>query len=187
MMKSDPVRIALIGFGAFGKFIAEALETSMQVKLAAVVDPAAAGTTDLDTALKDKSIEAVHIATPPNTHADLALQALDSGKHVVIEKPLALSPQEGQRVLAAAKKAERTVAVGYILRYNPLLNAIRQLIAAGVLGPVRYFRVDNLAHGVPAGHWFWDLKKSGGIQVEHGVHFIDAAAYLLGRSAGRGG
>jgi predicted dehydrogenase len=186
-MAKNPLKIALIGFGAFGRFIADALDTSSSVKLVTVVDPAAASlpergyaiTPDLDGVLADKNIEAVHIATPPDTHADLALRVIAAGKHVVIEKPLALTPAAGQDILAAAKQAHRTVALGYILRYNPLLTAVRQLIAVGVLGPVHYFRVDNLAHGVPADHWFWDRKKSGGIHVEHGVHFIDAAAYLL--------
>jgi predicted dehydrogenase len=183
--------IALIGYGAFGHFIAQALRTSGYVKLIAVVDQSAKGgqadgyavTTDLNDVLANPKIQAVHIATPPHTHAELAQQALAAGKHCVIEKPLALSPEEGRNILAAAERAGRVVAVGHIMRYNPLINSIRQLIAGGAIGPARYVSVNNLAHGVPPNHWFWNLEQSGGILVEHGVHFIDAAAYLLNNEA----
>lgn len=184
-----PLHVAIIGYGRFGKFVAESLAPSEQVKIVAAVDPTispgdvSAGVrvlTSADEVWHDKTINAVHIATTPDLHAKLALTALAAGKHVVIEKPLSLTPTQGQEVIAAARQQRRVVAVNYIMRHNPILAATRQLIAATLFGRLHWLQLENIATKVvPPDHWFWNMHQSGGILLEHGVHFFDAAAWML--------
>jgi predicted dehydrogenase len=132
--------------------------------------------------LADQRVSVVAIATPPADHARLALAALGSGRHVFCEKPLATRLEDATEVVAAAGAAGAPrLTVDYVLRHNPLYALLRRLQQA-VLGPPRRFALENLASDEHLGrdHWFWDREVSGGIQVEHGVHFFDTAAWLLG-------
>jgi predicted dehydrogenase len=132
--------------------------------------------------LADQRVSVVAIATPPAAHARLALAALRSGRHVFCEKPLATRLEDATEVLAAAQATGAPrLTVDYPLRRNPLYALVGRLQQA-VLGPPRQFALENLASDerLDAGHWFWDREVSGGIPVEHGVHFFDAAAWLLG-------
>jgi predicted dehydrogenase len=132
--------------------------------------------------LADQRVSVVAIATPPAGHARLALAALRSGRHVFCEKPLATRLEDATEVLAAVRDAGAPrLTVDYPLRRNPLYALVGRLQRA-VLGRPRQFTLENLASDerLDAGHWFWDRQVSGGIAVEHGVHFFDAAAWLLG-------
>jgi predicted dehydrogenase len=137
---------------------------------------------DPERLLADGRVSVVAIATPPADHARLALAALASGRHVFCEKPLATRLEDATEVLAAAGAAGAPrLTVDHVLRHNPLYALLRRLQQA-VLGPPRRFALENLASDEHLGrdHWFWDHEVSGGIPVEHGVHFFDAAAWLLG-------
>jgi len=132
--------------------------------------------------LADERVSVVAIATPPAGHARLALAALGSGRHVFCEKPLATRLEDATKVLAAASApGAPRLTVDHVLRFNPLYALVGRLQQA-VLGPPRRFALENLAgdEHLGAEHWFWDREVSGGITVEHGVHFFDAAARLLG-------
>jgi predicted dehydrogenase len=132
--------------------------------------------------LADQRVSVVAIATPPAGHARLALAALRSGRHVFCEKPLATRLEDATEVLAEARATGAPrLTVDYPLRRNPLYALVGRLQQA-VLGPPRQFALENLASDerLDAGHWFWDREVSGGIAVEHGVHFFDVAAWLLG-------
>lgn len=185
----SPLTVAIVGYGRFGHFVAESMADSKLAKVVAVSDRYVLPEPNyrsLDDILADSAIDAVHIATPPASHAPLALAALKAGKHVVVDKPLALSPVEGRRVVHAAAKHDRMIAVNYILRYNPLVRTLKEVMARDLFGPLRTILVANVATKVePPNHWFWDLKQSGGIHIEHGVHFFDAVSYLLGNDPQR--
>jgi predicted dehydrogenase len=131
--------------------------------------------------LDDDRVEAVVIATPPSTHAPLAMQALAAERHVFCEKPVALTDADADRVRAAVVSSSRTFVVDHVLRYNPVLAALRRLHDDSLLGAVQRLAFENDAadEDLPAGHWFWDETVSGGILLEHGVHFFDAAAMLI--------
>ena len=132
--------------------------------------------------LADQRVSVVAIATPPADHARLALAALRSGRHVFCEKPLATRLEDATEVLAAAAgDGSPRLTVDYVLRRNPLYALVARLQQA-LLGPPRRFALENLASDEHLGrdHWFWDREVSGGIPVEHGVHFFDAGAWLLG-------
>ena len=132
--------------------------------------------------LADPRVAVVAVATPPSSHAELALAALRGGRHVFCEKPLATRLEDATEVLAAATgPGAPRLTVDYVLRRNPLYALLRRLQQA-LLGPPRRFAFENLAgdEHLGPGHWFWDREVSGGIAVEHGVHFFDAGAWLLG-------
>lgn len=135
-----------------------------------------------DRLVDDPRVAVVAIATPPDGHAELTLAALHAGRHVFCEKPLATRIEDATTVLrAAAEAGAPRLTVDYVLRRNPLYALLGRLQRA-LLGPPRSFAFENLASDEQLGpdHWFWDRQVSGGILVEHGVHFLDAGAWLLG-------
>ncbi|GIW92881.1 MAG: hypothetical protein KatS3mg110_0922 [Pirellulaceae bacterium] len=137
---------------------------------------------ELEQLLDHPQVDMVYIATPPFLHYPQALAALEAGKHVFCEKPLALNVAQADRLISEAHKRNLLVAANLLQRYNPVADAIQELIRRRVLGELLHGYFENYAadEGLPAEHWFWDRAKSGGIFVEHGVHFFDLLAYWLG-------
>ena len=127
-------------------------------------------------------IDVLYIATPPFLHFPQALAALKAGKHVIVEKPLALTVGQADELVSIARDRDRLLIANLMQRYNPLFEAVRQLVEARVLGEVLHGSFENYAsdENLSASHWFWDRGKSGGIFVEHGVHFFDLFAGWLG-------
>jgi len=194
----EPLGLGLIGYGGFGRFCLGVYAAMPALRVVAVADvdegrrrEAAerfnarpyAGADDLLTA---PDVDVVVISTPPHTHAPLALRAIRAGKHVFCEKPLALSLEEADAVIAAAAEEGVCVTVNYVLRRNPLTRRLRVLLRSEVLGPLLHMSLENLATDeyLKPGHWFWDPARSGGIWVEHGVHFFDLFGWLSGQQAG---
>jgi predicted dehydrogenase len=185
--------LGLVGAGRFAAFLAAAAADVRGLELRAVADPereraralagrhGARATGSCQELLEDPAVDAVAIASPPATHAEVALTALAAGRHVFCEKPLATDPASARRIAAAAERSDRVLVVDHVLRYNPLLAALVTL-RDEMLGPVQRFCFENDASDeeLPPDHWFWDERHSGGIFVEHGVHFFDAAHLLLG-------
>jgi predicted dehydrogenase len=100
--------------------------------------PGARGSSSFDELLADDGVDAVVIATPVPTHAELARRALAAGKHVFVEKPLAQSVADAESVVAAAAESGRTLMVGHLLEYHPGLVRLKELVDAGDLGEVHY-------------------------------------------------
>ena len=134
--------------------------------------------------LTDDTVDVVVVATTPDSHASIARAALEAGKHVFVEKPLALDDAEARELVATVERTGQVLVVDHVLRYNPLLRALSRL-RGSLLGPVQRFCFENDAsdQDLDPGHWFWDEARSGGIFVEHGVHFFDAAAMLIDGAA----
>jgi predicted dehydrogenase len=124
----------------------------------------------------------VYIATPPFLHYAQAKAALLAGKHVICEKPLSLTLAEADELLALAQSRDLLCVTNLMQRYNPLAQAVGRLIESRVLGECLRGTFDNAAgdEGLSPTHWFWDRTKSGGIFIEHGVHFFDLFAGWLG-------
>lgn len=187
---------ALVGAGRFATFIADAARDLPGLAWTAVADPdhdrAEALAARLDVkpvgmwqdVVADPAVEAVVVATPPATHAPIVRAALSAGKHVFCEKPLATDVAEARALAELATQQGRVLVVDHVLRYNPLLRALLPL-RDGLLGPVQRFCFENDAadEDLGADHWFWDELRSGGIFVEHGVHFFDAAAMFIDEPA----
>ncbi len=187
-------RAGIIGAGAFGAFLLDSITGLPGVEASAVFDTdeeraaAIAATYDLrqdesvEQMLADRGIDIVVIASPPASHGALAIAALAAGKNVFCEKPLALDAHEALAVLVAAKAAPGPLVVDHVLRYNPILRLLLQLRDEGLLDPVARYSFENDAsdENLFADHWFWNDDLSGGIFIEHGVHFFDAAQALIG-------
>jgi len=186
--------LGLIGCGTFGVFCSDAFSRMPDVRIAAVTDvnPEAAasaakrfGCEALDDAAKlvnHPDVDIVHIATPPASHHELALTAIRADKHVLCEKPLALNLAQADEILAAARSADVICPVNFIMRYNAVADAAASVINSGLLGEALAGRLTNCAYDshLPPEHWFWDKSVSGGIFIEHGVHFFDLYSYWLG-------
>lgn len=149
-------RVAVVGCGAWGKNHVRT-HASMGT-LAAVVDPDRSvaaqhaetygvSAASLDEVLADPTIDGIVVAAPAADHARLALRALEAGKHTFVEKPLALTVADAEQVVAAASLAGRTLMVGHLLQYHPAFGALRDLVATGVLGEVRYLYSNRLNLG----------------------------------------
>jgi predicted dehydrogenase len=143
--------------------------------------------TDWRALLADPAVELVHIVTPPDKHAEMAIAALRAGKHVLIEKPLTVTNEEADAILAAARGAGKIAGINYVMRYDPLYQAVTQIARAGWLGDLTHVGFENYAsdEGLGDDHWFWDPAQSGGIFVEHGVHFFDAIGDIVQAPARR--
>jgi predicted dehydrogenase len=134
--------------------------------------------------LSDNRIQIVYVATAPIVHAKYSIMALQAGKHVLCEKPMAITLSEAQHMAQTADKYKRRLSVNFTMRFGPLANVVRQIVASGILGVMLRGIVTNCASddGLPPEHWFWDYRQSGGIFIEHGVHFFDLIRYWLGNN-----
>jgi predicted dehydrogenase len=197
------VGIGIVGLGGFGMFAAQQFAQVPGAKLRCI-----AGTNreaavkaaerfglpdimDVDTMLARPDVDLVYISTPPFLHYEQTKAALRAGKHVIVEKPLSMTMAEASELVALAHEKRLVMTTNLMQRYNPLYARVAELIRSKVLGEVLHGYFENYAcdEGLPAEHWFWDPKKSGGIFIEHGVHFFDMFAGWLGpgrvESAGR--
>ncbi|MFA5094182.1 MAG: Gfo/Idh/MocA family oxidoreductase [Candidatus Omnitrophota bacterium] len=130
-------------------------------------------TSDYSDIVKDSEIDAVVISTPSETHAELALKALSSGKHVFVEKPLALKVKDAEEMLKAAEKNKKILMVGHLLLYHPAVEKIRSYVEKGELGDLLYLystRV-NLGQVRAEENALWSLT----------AHDISVAIYLTGK------
>lgn len=138
--------------------------------------------TSIDDMLADDKLQAVSICTWNNTHAELAVKALEAGKHVLVEKPLSTSVEEALRVQEAVRRTGKTLQVGYVRRYGSNTQMIKQFIDNGDLGDIYYAKASCLRRLGNPGGWFADKSRSGGGPlIDLGVHMIDICWYLMGR------
>ena len=153
---TSTVSLAVIGCGHWGKNLAR--NFAQLGALTAVVDPNlqtakthadAHGVEALnfETVLGRNDIQAVAIAAPAELHKALTLEALSAGKHVYVEKPLALSVADGIAMKSAAIDAKRVVMVGHLLQYHPIFVRLRELVQNGELGSLRYVYSHRLSMG----------------------------------------
>ncbi|MBX6378081.1 MAG: Gfo/Idh/MocA family oxidoreductase, partial [Clostridia bacterium] len=136
---------------------------------------------DAAEAVRDPSVHIVYVAVPPDLQPGLAVAAVAAGKDVFVEKPGALVGADLRTL--AARVAERGVRAGVnlVLRHHPLYQLMVEVVRSGVFGPVEHVDVVNDAGGdLPRDHWFWNPARSGGIWVEHAVHFLDLVHRLAG-------
>jgi predicted dehydrogenase len=188
------LRVGLVGCGGFARFAVGQYRTLPGVSIEAVADvnPAAAERTaaDLDAAvlpaaevLTHPALDLVYIATPPACHFEQAAAALTSGRHVLVEKPLATSLDQARELERLAAERGLVCVANQLERYCPLAETVRRLRRSRLLGDLIHGLFINEAadEGLDPGHWFWDRSVSGGIFVEHGVHFFDLVASWLGQ------
>lgn len=127
-------------------------------------------------------IHAVSICTWNNTHAEIAIAALEAGKHVLVEKPLCKTVEEALKVEEAVKTSGKVLQVGFVRRYASNTQTLKQFIDQGELGEIYYAKASCLRRLGNPGGWFADVERSGGGPlIDLGVHIIDICWYLMGR------
>ena len=138
--------------------------------------------TDKDEMLRAlPEIDAVSVCTWNSAHAPCAIAALNAGKHVLCEKPMATSAAEAQEMLDAAKKAGKLLMVGFVRRYERGSTLLRQLVSQDFFGELYYAKATYLRRNGNPGGWFGDKSRSaGGPLIDLGVHVIDLTRYLMG-------
>src|SRR4051794_4680759 len=179
------LRVAVIGTGQMGTYHVETLERLASTQLVAVADPvedsarAAIGRRPVDwearwqTVVERDDIDAVTVASPSEHHAEITLAALDTGKHVLVEKPISTTVEDALRMGEAARAAGRKLVVGHVERFNPAVGKMAALIADGRLG--RVFRATATRVGpIPA------RIKDTGVAIDLATHDLDIMQHILG-------
>jgi predicted dehydrogenase len=133
----------------------------------------------------DPEVDVVYVATPHSEHLEHALLAIAAGKHVLIEKPMAVTAAQARRIVAAAREAGVFAMEAMWTRYLPQTDIIRQLLQDGALGEVRVVTADfgGRARFDPAGR-LWDPALAGGALLDLGVYTVSWASFALGAPAG---
>jgi predicted dehydrogenase len=201
------LRVGIIGCGAISEFHLRAIQSHPECCAVACADinhEAAlrrAGQfgiprtfDDAERLLRLEHLDVVAICAPPKWHVELLLQALAYGKHVLIEKPLAMNLCEADKAVDAAAGTESIVGVALMQRYHPVYDAVRELIGAGALGPLRQVRISmgrdmygDTRFSDPASDprsWLVDYSiAGGGIMMSSSIHFLSMVSYILGDPA----
>ncbi|WP_188454944.1 Gfo/Idh/MocA family protein [Virgibacillus oceani] len=132
--------------------------------------------------LLNKDIEAVSICTWNNSHAEIAIAALEAEKHVLVEKPLSMNVEEALAIETAAEKSNKVLQVGFVRRHGDNVKLVKSLIDNDELGELYYAKASYLRRLGNPGGWFSDISKSGGGPlIDLGVHVIDICWYLMGK------
>lgn len=190
----SPIKLGLIGFGNIGKVQFEALtkfpQTNFEIAAVADLQPSdkarnLAGTdakfyTDYKQLLRDPEILAVSINTPPNTHYQLVMDALNAGKHVLVEKPPALTVEECQRMIDLANQKGKVLFMAFHARYNPSVEAAKQeLVGKNVTGvDIRYAEY-ALNYHHPDGWIFNPEIAGGGVLMDSGINALSIVTDVL--------
>lgn len=141
--------------------------------------------------LADPTIDAVYIATPPSSHAELTIAVAKAGKHVLCQKPIAIDAKEGQAMVQACAENKVSLGIGYMMRFHGAHQKMNDLIRAGLIGRPVAARVRYSVYSPPLpdgqeadeyGGWIHDPKVAGGgPMMDMGVHAIDLLIMMLGR------
>ena len=195
---SKVLSVGIIGTGGIAQSHLQAIQQLDNIKVVATMDvdesraKAAADKyggrayTKLEDLLNDPNVEGVHVCTPHSFHGEQVVAAARAGKHVIVEKPMALTLQECDAMIQASEKAGKILMVGQVMRYYPVNHTIKKLIAEGAIGKVghlirrRYSYFDTTKPGSNYPRWYLDLKV-GGICVLYcfGPHEYDILPWYL--------
>ena len=192
--------VAIIGAGRIGQIRAAVVRRSDSAALSAVADvdlgraqrlardAQALATDDWQSVVARPDVDAVIVSTPTKFHVDAAIAALESGKHVLCEKPLARTVDEARRMFDAARKHRRVLKTGFNYRYMAHVRRAKELFDAGALGPapLHFFRCRFGHCGRPGYEQEWCTNaelSGGGVLIEQGIHILDLVRHLFGEPA----
>src|SRR5579871_399698 len=195
-----PIGTAMIGTGNRGSFLLQGVLQQPDAKVAAVcdikpdrLDKAAtaaardrpATETDWRKLIDRKDVDAVFIATPPYLHSEMAIAAIQAGKHVYCEKPLGVTPEQIRALLQTARGSHQVFVAGQQLRSQKQLSDVVRKIQDGLIGDVLMVKAQrhataDLPHDGTSGDWYFDVTKSGGYLVEQSVHNLDLCNWAIG-------
>lgn len=194
-MSNSPIRFGFIGAGAISHWSASKLTEHPSGQLTAVQDvdparcvelcsafPGARAVSDADEIFKDPEIDVVYIAVPNKFHVPLTIRALEAGKHVLLEKPFAMSAEEAGLAVEAARRAQRVLTLGMNRRFLAESQRFRTLAKEGAFGEIYHAKAYWLRRaGIPKlGSWFGSKELAGGgCLYDIGVHVLDLCLYVM--------
>jgi myo-inositol 2-dehydrogenase / D-chiro-inositol 1-dehydrogenase len=192
---NDEIRAGIIGVGGRGATVLTRAVKSPKVRFTAIcdIDPEArdrgvtlakqwspATMSDYRELLNRGDVDAVIIATPVDLHREMAVAALEAGKHIYLEKPLGLTPQDVREVMDAVAKSKAILQTGFQLRYDPARRAAIEHIHSGGIGPIAYMQGNRHTGDLPPEKpWLFDASRSGNIIVEQAVHILDLMNWAM--------
>ena len=189
-----PVRFALAGFGAWGKFHAQSIQSNPDAQLVAISAPSEASRAEAQQLYPDALIfydslemiaqadfDIIDIVTPSHTHREIALAAMEKGKHVLLEKPMAITLEDCKAIVACAQQFGVHLAVGHELRLSSQWGRIKEIIDAETIGDPQYALVElsRKPYRQGASGWRYDQNRVGSWVLEEPIHFFDLARWYL--------
>lgn len=187
------MKFGLIGAGAIGAIRAAALARSKACSMTAIYDLDEARARSVaksaryypsaEALIESPDVEAVIISTPPQFHEPLALAAAKAGKHALVEKPMAATPEACERMIEAARAAGTVLSVGYNQRYFAALKVVRDFVQSGDIGRLSHVRAyaGHIGLAEFKAPWMYDADvMGGGALMDNGTHLIDLVRYVMG-------
>jgi myo-inositol 2-dehydrogenase/D-chiro-inositol 1-dehydrogenase len=190
----NKVRFGLIGFGAWGQHHARAISECRAAELAAIITrsaenqaearrrhPRAAIFSEVAELLARPDIEVVDVVLPSYIHFQVASQVLQARKHLLLEKPMALTVADCQTLVEQARKQDRLLAIGHESRLSSLWGTVKQMIDTGAIGNPLYVLIELWRNPYRTGAegWRYDIDKVGNWILEEPIHFFDLARWYL--------
>jgi myo-inositol 2-dehydrogenase/D-chiro-inositol 1-dehydrogenase len=193
----NKVSFGLIGYGAWGSHHARVIADGANTQLAAIAErsdknraeaqakhPQATVTADYRELLRRREIEVVDVALPSHLHHEVGRAVLEAGKHLLMEKPMAISIADCDDLVQLARAKGLQIAVGHEFRYSALWGKVKDLVDAGAIGDPQYALIELWRNPYRLGSegWRYDIKRVGNWILEEPIHFFDLARWYLSGS-----
>lgn len=192
---AEKINVAVGGLGAIGAVVIDALKRDDRFTIVAGADPRAEARdkfaadfgarcfTDIDELCAGAEFDLLYITTPQDLHAEHAVRALQAGRHVAVDKPIALTVADADRVVAAARAANRIVIAAHTHSFDPPVSKMAEMAAGGELGPVRMINTWNFNNFMyrPRSAGELDRARGGSIVYNLGPHQLDIVRRIAGR------
>jgi myo-inositol 2-dehydrogenase/D-chiro-inositol 1-dehydrogenase len=194
MSHSTPVRCGLIGYGAWGAHHARGIKETAGAELTAICarseasqqrarenHPQARVYADYRELLAREELDLVDVVLPSDLHYEVGRAVLESGRHLLLEKPMALSVEHCDELLALARKRNRLLAVGHELRLSSLWGKLKELVDAGAIGDPLYALIElwRRPYRLGSDGWRYDINRVGNWVLEEPIHFFDLARWYF--------
>ena len=192
-----PLRFGLIGYGAWGRHHARAIQQTAGAALTAIAawspttcaaaqadHPAASVHDDYRALLARDNVEVVDVVLPSHLHFEAGQAVLEAGKHLLLEKPMALTVDHCDQLIALANAQGKVLAIGHEMRHASLWGQVQELIATGAIGDPLYLLVElwRRPYRPGAGSWRYDIGRVGNWILEEPIHFFDLARWYLAKA-----
>ena len=194
---SDKISFGIVGCGMIANMHAQAIKHIQNAELVGVTDNCIQSAEkfaqqycvkayrDFAEMLVDKGVDAVCICTPSFLHADMAIQALEAGKHVVVEKPMALNEYDADKIISTCQKTGKKLTVVYQLRFEDDILKVKELVKNGAFGKITlcnlYMNYYRSKEYFSSSNWKGTIKyDGGGALMNQGIHGIDLLEYIMG-------
>jgi len=188
------VRFGLIGYGAWGSHHAAAITKAAGAELCAIAVrspesqaaarqafPQAQVVADYRELTANRELDVIDVVVPSHLHCEIGCAVLKSGKHLLLEKPMSVNVGECDRLMATAREAQRTIAIGHELRMSSLWGGVKRIIDDGGIGKPLYALIElsRKPYRQGADGWRYDIKRVGNWILEEPIHFFDLARWYL--------